>query len=203
MQDKLQELTDRLYAEGLAKGKEEGENIVANAKAEAQKIMADARAEADRLRAEAAKDAEDLKTKTMADIRMASNQSLAVVRQALENLLLAHAVEQPVAQALAKEEFVKELLRSIVASFNPQNAEPADLNVIIPDKLQQNLTAFLENELSDLFKTEVKVGYSKKMSSGFAVAPKDGRYFIRFTDEEFKELLSSYLRPVTKKILFG
>ena len=35
MQNKLQELTDKLYAEGLSKGKQEGEEIVAKANARA------------------------------------------------------------------------------------------------------------------------------------------------------------------------
>ena len=35
MQNKLQELTDRLYQEGLSKGKEEGEKLLFEAKAQA------------------------------------------------------------------------------------------------------------------------------------------------------------------------
>ena len=37
--DKLQELTQRLYEEGLSKGKAEGEEILARAKAEAEAIV--------------------------------------------------------------------------------------------------------------------------------------------------------------------
>ena len=46
MQNKLQELTDRLYAEGLSKGKQEGEELVQKAKAEAEQIVNQAKAEA-------------------------------------------------------------------------------------------------------------------------------------------------------------
>ena len=35
MQNKLQELTDKLYNEGLSKGKQEGEEILAKAKVQA------------------------------------------------------------------------------------------------------------------------------------------------------------------------
>ena len=40
--DKLQELTQKLYNEGLSKGKEEGEAILAKAQAQAQEIVAKA-----------------------------------------------------------------------------------------------------------------------------------------------------------------
>ena len=58
MQDKLQELTDRLYNEGLSKGKQEGEELLQKAHAEADHIVADAKAEAERIIAQANKEAE-------------------------------------------------------------------------------------------------------------------------------------------------
>jgi V/A-type H+-transporting ATPase subunit E len=39
MQDKLQELTDRLYNEGLSKGKQDGEELLQKAQAEADRIV--------------------------------------------------------------------------------------------------------------------------------------------------------------------
>ena len=40
--DKLQELTDKLFNEGLSKGKAEGEALLAKARKEAEEIVADA-----------------------------------------------------------------------------------------------------------------------------------------------------------------
>ena len=39
MQNKLQELTDRLYNEGLSKGKQEADQLLANAREEARQIV--------------------------------------------------------------------------------------------------------------------------------------------------------------------
>ena len=49
----------------------------------------------------------------------------------------------------------------------------------------------------------VEASFSKKVAGGFRIGPKDGGYFISFTDETFNELISEYLRPATKKLLFG
>ena len=46
MQNKLQELTDKLYNEGLSKGKQEGEELLAKAKAQVDDMLAKAQAEA-------------------------------------------------------------------------------------------------------------------------------------------------------------
>ena len=45
MQDKLQELTDRLYEEGLSKGRQEAEELLAKARAEAKEIVEKSSAE--------------------------------------------------------------------------------------------------------------------------------------------------------------
>ena len=69
MQNKLQELTDKLYKEGLSKGKQEGEEILAKAKVQADEIVAKAQAEAANILAAANKEAEDLKTKVQGDLK--------------------------------------------------------------------------------------------------------------------------------------
>ena len=47
MENKIQELTDKIYREGVEKGNEEGQRLIANAQEEAKKIIEDARKEAE------------------------------------------------------------------------------------------------------------------------------------------------------------
>ena len=47
MENKLQELTDKLYKEGLSKGKEEGEAILAKANEKAAEIIEEAKKQAE------------------------------------------------------------------------------------------------------------------------------------------------------------
>ena len=88
MQNKLQELTDKLYNEGLSKGKNEGEAILANAKVQAEEIIAQAKKEAEAIVAGAQKEAQDLKTRTAGEIALASRQSISQTRQAIEGLVI-------------------------------------------------------------------------------------------------------------------
>ncbi len=203
MQDKLQELTDRLYNEGLSKGKQQGEELLQKAHAEAESIIAQAKAEAERIIAQAEKDAEELKTKVTADVKMAATQSIAMTKQEIEKMVVTKAATQGVKANMGNAAFVKELITSVVKAFNPQNASPVDLSLILPETLKAEVEPFVKNEIANQFKGEVKVDYSKKMNGGFKVSPKEGGYMLQFTDEEFTQLIANYLRPATKKILFG
>jgi V/A-type H+-transporting ATPase subunit E len=48
----------------------------------------------------------------------------------------------------------------------------------------------------------VEVGYSERVKSGFKVAPKEGGYYISFTEEDFSALLAEYLKEKVTKMLY-
>ena len=201
MQNKLQELTDKLYNEGLAKGKQEGEEILAKAKVQADEIVAKAKAEAAAIVAAANKEAEDLKTKVQGDLKMAASQSIAATKKDIETRVVAKMTGAETAKALTSAEFVKEVILSVAKGFNTE--EPVDLEVVLPESLKKELEPFVTKELANVLKANVEASFTKKIAGGFTIGPKDGGYFISFTEDTFNALISEYLRPATKKILFG
>ena len=201
MQNKLQELTDKLYNEGLSKGKQEGEELLAKAKVQAEEMVAKAEAEAAQIVAAAQKQADEIKSKVASDIRMASSQSLAATRKDIETLVVGKMTDEPVKKALTSADFVKELIKSVADKFTTDG--PVDLALVLPESLQKELEPFVNNELAKMLNAGVEASFSKKVSGGFKIGPKEGGYFVSFTDETFDELISEYLRPATKKILFG
>ena len=71
MENKLQQLTQKLYDEGLEKGRAEAERLVSEAKSEAAKIIADAKAEAEAIVKAAEAKAEDTAKNSMTEIALA------------------------------------------------------------------------------------------------------------------------------------
>lgn len=201
MQNKLQELTDRLYNEGLSKGKQEGEELLAKAKVQAEEIVAKAQAEASQIVAAAQKQAEDLKTKTASDVKMAAAQSLAATKKDIETLIVGKMTDEAVKKALSSADYVKELIKAVAEKFTTDG--PVELAVVLPEALKKELEPFVTDELAKTLGAGVEASFSKKVSGGFKIGPKEGGYFISFTDETFTELISEYLRPTTKKLLFG
>ena len=198
--DKLQELTQKLYNEGLSKGKEEGEALLAKATAQAEEIVSKARQEAAAIVEKAQKEAQDYKVKMEGDVKMASTQALQATRAGIEGLIVAKAVE-PVKEQLSGAAFLNEIILTVAKNFNAQ--ESTDLALVLPEKLQKELEPFVKGELAQTLGKGVEASFSKKMAGGFRIGPKDGSYFISLTDEAFQDLIGEYLRPATKKILFG
>ena len=201
MQNKLQELTDKLYNEGLSKGREEGEALLAKAKSQAADIVAEAEKKAAEIMTKAEKEAEAYRVKVAGDLKMAASQSVQATRKDIEDLVVFKMTGSATEKALSDEAFVKEVIKAVAEKFNAETA--MDLNLVLPESLKSSLEPFVKNELSTILKGQVNASFSKKIAGGFTIGPKDGSYFISLTDETFKELISEYLRPATRKLLFG
>ena len=199
--NKLQELTDKLYNDGLSKGREEGARILEEARKQAEEIVADARKQAEDIVSEARRQADDYSQKVTSDLKMAASQSLQATRKDIENLIIGSFAGEEVKKSLTSAEFVKQVITSVAQKFSSE--ESCDLNLVLPASLQDQLEPFVKGELATLLGKGIDATFSKKISGGFSIGPKDGGYFISMTDETFNELITEYLRPVTKKLLFG
>jgi V/A-type H+-transporting ATPase subunit E len=199
--DKLQELTQKLYEEGLAKGKQDGEALLQKAQSEAEGIVKQAQEEAEAILAKARKDAEDFKVKVEGDVKMAAQQAVQATRADIENLVVAKVVDGTVDKALANEDYIKGIITAVAQKFSAD--EPADLSLVLPESLKSALEPFVKNELGKILGKGIDASFSKKVAGGFKIGPKDGGYFVSLTDDTFKDLIGSYLRPATKKLLFG
>lgn len=201
MQDKLQELTDKLYNEGLSKGKEEGERILSEANKKSAEIVEKAREEAAAITADAEKYAADLKSKVESDLKMASAQTLQATRKDIEDLLVGAISSKDTSDALKDPAFIKEMISAVAARFDSE--ESRDMELILPEKLKGELEPWVKGKLAESLKNGISAQFSKKVGGGFTIGPKDGGWFVSLTDETFKELIAEYLRPVTRKLLFG
>ena len=199
--DKLQELTQKLYEEGLAKGKQDGEALLKKAQSEAEGIVKQAQEEAEAILAKARKDAEDFKVKVEGDVKMAAQQAVQATRTDIENLVVSKVVDGTVDKALANEDYIKGIITAVAQKFSAD--EPADLSLVLPENLKSALEPFVKNELGKLLGKGIDASFSKKVAGGFKIGPKNGGYFVSLTDDTFKDLIGSYLRPATKKLLFG
>lgn len=199
--NKLQELTERLYADGLSKGRQEGDRILAQAKAEADQIIAQANLAAQQTIAQARSKSEDMMAKAVSDIKMASFQALEATKNDIVDALSAKIVDERVHDALSGEEFTKQVILAAAQKISAQTA--CDLAVVLPDTAKAGIGDYVRKEVSAAIGKGIDVTLSKKIKGGLRIGPKDGGYFISLSEDTFNSLIREYLRPATRKVLFG
>lgn len=202
MENKLQELTRKLYDEGLEKGRAEADRLVASAKQDAERILSEARAQADAIVRDAEVRSEDVRKNTLTEISLAGKQAVAKLRSEIASMIVAESVAPGVKQAAMDPEFIKEMLLSVARNWNGAEAGKVSLRALLPEAERKTLDAAFEKSAKELLAAGIEVGYSKEVRTGFRVGARDGGYYISFTDADFDALMGEYLRERVADMLF-
>ena len=104
--EKIQELTDKLYREGVEKGNAEGMRLVEKAKAEADKLVADARKEADEIVDKARKQAQELDANTKSELKLYAGQALSALKSEIVNVVSDKLVKDTVKELMGNKDFM-------------------------------------------------------------------------------------------------
>lgn len=202
MENKLQELTRKLYDEGLEKGRAEAERLVADAKTRAAKIEADARAQAENVLRQAQAKAEDVEKNTLTEIALAGKQAVARIKSEIAGMIVAKSIDAGVKEAAIDPAFIKEMLLAVAKNWNGADAGKVELQALLPESERAKLDEAFGKVAKELLAAGIEVGYSKEVRTGFKVGAKDGGYYISFSDADVEALLGEYLREKVSAMLF-
>jgi len=203
MHTKLQELTQKIYDEGINKAKEESEKLFATAHKEAEDIVAKARKQADDILKDANKNAEELKKNTLNELQLTSRQLISFTQQKIVTLIEAKAIEPEVKRAFSDTQFIQEIVMTLVKKWDPTHEQEVNLKVLLPSSQQKEFEDFFKKKASDLMQKGLDVIFTDKIKGGFKIGPKNGGYVISLTDEDFDTFFRSFLRPKLIEMLYN
>lgn len=203
MENKLQELTNRLYEEGLSKGRTDAEKLVSDARAEAERIVREAREEAASITDKARHEAEELRKNTMTEIALAGRQAVAALKESIAGMIIARTVEGSVHEVAVDPKFIKKMLLAVAENWNGASAGKVTLEALLPLQWREKFEEEFEGATKELLSAGVEVGYSDKVRDGFKIGEKNGGFYISFTDADFDALLGEYLKDKVAKILYA
>jgi V/A-type H+/Na+-transporting ATPase subunit E len=203
MENKLQELTQKLYTIGVEKAKNEAEIIIADAQTKANQIIQNANFEAETIIANAKSESAELKKKIESELKLSSKQVIATVKNQITNLVVQDLLSKDIEKALNETDFIKSVIELMVKKWQPDDAQSIDLQIILPQDKKDNFNKFIKEKINQLLAKGLTVNFEDNFKSGFKIAPKDNSYIINFTQEDFDNFFKSYLRDKTANLLYG
>lgn len=196
MENKIQELTQKLLHEGVEKGNAEAEKIVAAAQEKADKIVADAQVQAADIVAKAKKDAEAMAGNTKSELKMFNAQALNALKTELANVVCDKVVKDVVKGQTDDKAFMNEFMLKLAEKWGAQE------DIVISAQDAESLKALFAKKAKALLDKGVKIEQVNGQKTAFTVAPADGSYKVNFGDAEFEEYFKNFLRPQLVEMLF-
>jgi len=203
MQNKLQQLTEKIFKEGISKGNAEAEKIINDSKKQAEDIIVKAKKEADKIINDAKKKSDEIKSSSEAEFRLSSKQAINALKQQITDLINGEIVGTSVKKVFEDKDFIKKLIETSIKNWQPASNEDADLTILLPEKQEKEIQQYFTKSVNDLLKKGIEIRFDADVKSGFQIGPKNGSYKISFTEEDFINFFKQYLRPRLIKLLFS
>jgi len=203
MENKLQELTQKLYTIGVEKAKNEADIIIAEAQKKADEVIKNAHAEAGTIIGNAKKESAELKKKTESELKLSSKQVIATVKNQVTNLVVQDLLSKDLEKNLTDNDFMKTIIELIVKKWQPDDAQSTNLQIILPQEKKDSFNKYIKEKINHLLAKGLTVNFEDNFKSGFKIAPKDNSYIINFAQEDFDNFFKTYLRTQTANLLYG
>lgn len=197
---KLQELTEKIYSEGVEKAQKEADAILAGAKEKAAEIEKDANLKAQNIIATAEAEATKLRKHVDSELKMSVNQSISALKQNLVQAVTMKSVQPAVQELFGNSDFLKSLIVKVVEGW--VSKDTMDLKIVLSEKERKEMESFFKNQLAKELNSGLELSFSEGIKSGFKIGPVDNSYEISFTDKDFINFFNAYLRPKTTELLF-
>ncbi len=196
MDAKIQELTEKIYNEGVKQGQVEADRLIAEAEARAKKIEADATARAEEIIKSAEHRSSELKKNTESELRLYTAQLIDSLKSSISNQIQGEVAKNSVQALSSAPSFVREFILKLAERFDLTRG------IEISTADAEGLQAYFTSHAKSLLESGVSIRSVAGKPTDFTVAPKDGSFKVQFGEAEFIELFKSFLRPEMNRMLF-
>lgn len=196
MNNKIQELTDIIYNEGVAKGQAQADQIIAQANDQAAKIVADAQKQADSLLAAARKEVADNAENVQKELRLHAAQAVEALKSEIATVVTDKIVQDSVKGFTADQKSFNEFMLRIAQEWGKNQ------QIEIKAQDADALTRYFTANAKALLDKGVKITQVNGQPAEFSIQPADGSYKVNFGTEEFMNWFKSMLRPQLVETLF-
>ncbi|MDR0657400.1 MAG: hypothetical protein LBG18_00445 [Mediterranea sp.] len=196
MENKIQELTDKIYREGVEKGNEESKRLIGKAQEEAREIVENAKKEAASILAAARKSAGELAENTKSELKLFAGQAVHALKSEITNIITDRVVTDSVKEFNDNRNFLNEFIVALASKWS------VDEPIVISTADAGALKNYFAANAKALLDKGVKIEQVNGQKTLFTVSPQDGSYKVNFGEEEFMNYFRDFLRPQLVEMLF-
>jgi len=198
---KIEELTHKIYEEGIEKAKKQEQELLEAARREADRIVAEARSKAEENAERMKQEAAQSKAVLDRELKLAGGLALAQVKQRITDCLVDAVLPDSVASALDDPAFMEQLILEVARRWDFGRTN-VDISMVLPQDTQRSMSGQFAAKMQQLLDRGIEVTFSDSLKSGFRIVPKDGSYRISFEETSFIAFFRDFLREGTRKTLF-
>jgi V/A-type H+-transporting ATPase subunit E len=196
MEHKVQEITEKIFREGVEKGQVAAHKIVEEAEAKKAEMLKNAKQEAEKIVADAKKSAEELTKHTHSELKLYAARALEALSSEIVNLMTNAVVNTAVSQTV-NNEWLQKLMLTLATDWVTKE------NVVIQTADANALTQYFAKHAAEMLNKGVTIEQVNGNLTRFTITPAHKGYKVTFGEKEFADFFKEFLRPKLVEMLFN
>lgn len=198
----LKPLVEKVYQEGVKKGKDEAEQIIEAAKRQAEELLKKAEQRIARLEERSLAEINRISQNLKSELKAVAGQTISAVKTELAAVITKKTSIREINDALADKEFLQKIISDVLRKWDPSD-DHFQFELLLNKDDEARLKEFFEQRIKNELSAGIDITIDNKIKSGFKIGVKNEDYYVDFSGEEFEEFFKGYLRKGTLEWIYG
>lgn len=203
MNESIQQLTNKIYQEGVEKAEARVKEMLNDAAQKAREIVDEAELRAREIVENAEREAAQIKQRNEAEMRLSARQAIGALKQQISEVVTLQLNQESVRAAVHDVSFMRGIIGKLMDYWLTQFGREERLRILLPQEEYENYTKFLEERTNKIMESGISIAFSDHLNHGFQIVALDQGFKVSFTDLDFENYFSTFASPSVNKLLFG
>ena len=191
----LDELTSKIYQDGVEKAHQRSEELLKETKVEADQMIKRAKEEADKILATAKREADRYHKSSENELHLKSKQLLSDLKREIRELIAHKILDENLKTAFSDLKFLETIIIEAMGYWK----ESKHMALTLPEELRSKIDKGFEQRIAKSV-DDLTITFNGQLKGGFRVKREKDAYEITFSEEDFHTLFQSYLSTKTNRL---
>lgn len=202
MTSKIQELTEKIYQEGVDKAQNQANILIKEAEDKATGLINNAQQKADNIILEAERKSQEIEQSLKEELQSISRQVIDITKQKITDSIVADASQTISESLIDDKDFLKSLVLELVTKWDMGNGSIDDLSLILSEKQLGNLDGIFKSGALQIMKSKKKILIDPSIKNGFQIISNSEGFKLSFSVEDLKNFFKKFMKSRIQEYLF-
>jgi len=202
MTSKIQELTEKIYQEGVDKAQNQATILIKEAEEKAAGLINDAQQKADNTIQEAERKSQEIYQGIKDELQSISKQVLAITKEKITESIVTDASKKLSETLLDDKDFLKSIILELVNKWDMGSGPIDDLSLVLSEKQMGKLDDFFKSGALQIMQSKKQILFDSSIKKGFQIIAKSEGFKVSFSDEDLENFFKQFMKPTIQEYLF-
>jgi len=202
MTSKIQELTEKIYQEGVDKAQNQANILLKEAEEKAAGLINDAQQKADSIILEAEKKSKEIYRDLKEELQSISRQVIAITNQKITDSIVIDSSKKITKELLDEKHFLRALVLELVNKWDTGNGSVDDLLLILSEKQLRELDGIFKSGALQILQSKKQILFDPSIKNGFQIISNSEGFKVSFSNEDLENFFKEFMKPRVQEYLF-